>query len=392
MLLHIRSEHNGDVREGRGALPNHLFHVPHGVGLLLHQIPLVHHHHHATVALHNLPEDVEVLTPHGIASIEHQQAHVTFINGFDRANRAVEFKVIRDLLLLPKSGRIHNLKIKPKHLVARVHAVSRRPRNVRDNVAFLPKNGVDERALAHIGLSHHCQLGQPQLFLLRHPRHCFHHSIKQLPRPVSIVGADPINLICQSQPVKLLRTHIVCRSVHLVAHQHDRLACATQEVGNVLVQICDAHLNLHHEENQIRLLQADLHLTTNGRLKAVVALGDPPSRVNHIELMVGPNHRPVFPIARGATRVVRDRFSRLSQPIKKGGLAHIGPSDDGYEIVHGRAKFAKFRAKKKGPRRAPRMASTYSPAVAVPSALVSLTSLFGMGRGGPHRNRHLTFM
>ena len=25
----------------------------------------------------------------------------------------------------------------------------------------------------------------------------------------------------------------------------------------------------------------------------------------------------------------------------------------------------------------------------VPSALVSLTSLFGMGRGGPHRNSHL---
>ena len=38
------------------------------------------------------------------------------------------------------------------------------------------------------------------------------------------------------------------------------------------------------------------------------------------------------------------------------------------------------------------MASTYSPAVAVPSALVGLTSLFGMGRGGPHRNRHLNDM
>jgi hypothetical protein len=25
----------------------------------------------------------------------------------------------------------------------------------------------------------------------------------------------------------------------------------------------------------------------------------------------------------------------------------------------------------------------------VPSALMSLTSLFGMGRGGPHRNSHL---
>lgn len=31
---------------------------------------------------------------------------------------------------------------------------------------------------------------------------------------------------------------------------------------------------------------------------------------------------------------------------------------------------------------------TYSPGYPVPSALLSLTSLFGMGRGGPQRNNH----
>ena len=38
-----------------------------------------------------------------------------------------------------------------------------------------------------------------------------------------------------------------------------------------------------------------------------------------------------------------------------------------------------------------KMASTYSPTVktAVPSAQAGLTSLFGMGRGGPCCNRHL---
>ena len=41
-----------------------------------------------------------------------------------------------------------------------------------------------------------------------------------------------------------------------------------------------------------------------------------------------------------------------------------------------------------------KVASTYSPTLkrAVPSAQVGLTSLFGMGRGGPHRNRHLNDM
>lgn len=32
-----------------------------------------------------------------------------------------------------------------------------------------------------------------------------------------------------------------------------------------------------------------------------------------------------------------------------------------------------------------KLAATYSPALAVPSALVGLTSVFGMGTGEPHR-------
>ena len=38
--------------------------------------------------------------------------------------------------------------------------------------------------------------------------------------------------------------------------------------------------------------------------------------------------------------------------------------------------------KKESPMDSLKMAATYSPTVAVPSALLSLTTLFGMGRGG----------
>ena len=38
-------------------------------------------------------------------------------------------------------------------------------------------------------------------------------------------------------------------------------------------------------------------------------------------------------------------------------------------------------------------AMTYSPTImAVPSALIGLTSLFGMGRGEPYRYNHLKFL
>ena len=38
------------------------------------------------------------------------------------------------------------------------------------------------------------------------------------------------------------------------------------------------------------------------------------------------------------------------------------------------------------------MAMTYSPDFSVPSALSSLTSLFGMGRGDPRCNNHHKFL
>ncbi len=44
------------------------------------------------------------------------------------------------------------------------------------------------------------------------------------------------------------------------------------------------------------------------------------------------------------------------------------------------------------PHGGPRKATTYSPAVAVPSALTGLTTLFGMGRGEPRRYNHLKFL
>ena len=70
--------------------------------------------------------------------------------------------------------------------------------------------------------------------------------------------------------------------------------------------------------------------------------------------MVGPQNGSILPITRGAARVVRDRFTRLGQPIEKGGLAQIGTSYDGYEIVHGRVKFDKIQGKKKGAPKGPK--------------------------------------
>ena len=123
-------------------------------------------------------------------------------------------------------------------------------------------------------------------------------------------------LIRQAKLVKFLSPDVMGARIHLVANHHHGLARLAQQVGNVLIQVGDAHLNLHHEQDQIGLFKADFHLTTDGCLKAVIALGDPSSRVDDVELVLCPKHRPIFPVTRGATRVVRDGFTGLGQPIE----------------------------------------------------------------------------
>ncbi len=235
LLFHIAREYNWNVRERRGSLANHLLHLVHGVLILLNKVPFVHHHNHATVALHHLPEDVQILTTHGVAAVQHQHAYIALVNGLDGPNRAVKLEVIRDLSLLSQPGRVHNFKIETKHFVSRVHTVSGGARYVRHDVPLLAQYGVDECRLADIGLSHHGQLRQPQLFIFCHFWQHLHDSIQQLPCAVSIVGRNPVNLIRQTQTVKLLCSHIVGGRIHLVAHQHHRLARATQQIRNVLI-------------------------------------------------------------------------------------------------------------------------------------------------------------
>ena len=92
------------------------------------------------------------------------------------------------MTLLTKPSSVHNFEVKSKELVMRVHAVPGGAGNVRHNVAFFAKDGVDEGRLAHIGLSDNGQLGQSQLFLLRLLGHGRHNCIQQIARSVAIVG------------------------------------------------------------------------------------------------------------------------------------------------------------------------------------------------------------
>ena len=51
-------------------------------------------------------------------------------------------------------------------------------------------------------------------------------------------------------------------------------------------------------------------------------------------------------------------------------------------MIYRRTGGTKKESRGRNPARDSKMAATYSPTIAVPSAMLSLTTLFGMGRGG----------
>ena len=358
LLRDVRREDDRHIRKRRHLLLELRAVRVHGVLVLLDEVPLVDHDHHTTIAVEDVPENVLVLLLESLGRVHQQQAHVTLVNRLHRPNRAVEFQVVVHLLPLPQPGRVHDLKVETERIEARVHTVPGRPGDVRHNVPLLTKQGVDEGTFAHVGPSHDGELGQSQIlpFLLR--RQLLHERVQQVPCTIPVVGADAEELIANAQSVELRRGILLRPRVNLVDHKHHRLSCPPHQLRNVLVQIGDASLRIHHEDNQGCLLHAGLHLLPNHAFKDIIRPGRVSPCINDGEHTTSPQRLAVFPIPRRSCRRISDGIARLGQPVEQRGLPHVGPADDGHEIVHvvlmnGAPERPANLSKKKGPPKGP---------------------------------------
>ena len=322
--------------------------------VFLNEVPLVDHHHDSPIAVQHVPEDVLILLLESLCGIDQQQTDVTLVNRLDRANRAVEFEVVVHLFAFPQASRVHNFKIETERIEARVHTVTRGARDVGHDVALLTEQGVDQRALAHIGPPHHCQLGQPQFFAFLLGRQLLDQCIQQIPRAVAIVCTDAVKDIPNAQSVEFRCRVLLSTRVNLVDHQHHWLTGPPNQLSNVLIQICDARLGVHHEHDERGFLHARLDLLTNHTLEDIIRPGSISPRVNHGEDPPSPERLAVFPISGGSRRGICDRVSSFRQPVEQGGLANVRPSDYGNKIIHGISFYrCRISGKKKGPPKGP---------------------------------------
>ena len=159
-----------------------LLHGGHGVTVLLHRIPFVHHHHTGATVLLDPPRQALILFGDAIKGIDHQHADVTAINRFETAVDAEEF---RSVVNTPPPADSSCVDQPPGAILANDIGVNGVPGGAANRAHDRPlftTDGIEQTGFADVRSSDDCHLDRLFLFpLLVFGRKKGQHLIQQIP-------------------------------------------------------------------------------------------------------------------------------------------------------------------------------------------------------------------
>ena len=124
----------------------------------------------------------------------------------------------------------------------------------------------------------------------------------------------------------------------LVGGQHHRAAALlADQVGQLAVQRGDALARVHEEQRDVRRADRALGQRAHPARQAVVGLLLEACGVDDGEAQVAQAPLALAQVAGDAGAVVHQRQPLADEAVEQGGLAHVGPPDDGEGEAHGRA-------------------------------------------------------
>ncbi len=128
----------------------------------------------------------------------------------------------------------------------------------------------------------------------------------------------------EAQPRELLRP--LLGTLDLVDDYHHLLAPSAQAGGDGLVVRKQPGPAVHHEQDEVRLVDGQLRLSGGGSQQGIVRLQEQPAGVDHLEGGPLPGGLRVVPVAGGARPAVGNGFPAAADPVEKSRLAHVGPA------------------------------------------------------------------
>ena len=303
----------------------------HGMGVLLDGIPLVDDDDAGLLVFLDQVEDRHVLGFHAVLGVDHQDADVAVLDRADGAHDGVEFQILADAVLPAHAGGVDQHEFMAELVVVRRDGVAGRAGDRGHDVALLAEQGVGQGRFADIRLADDGDVGEIGVrifdrFLLRKQADDL---VEQVSGTAAVGGGNAPDL-AESQAVELIGVIHLLAGVDLVDAQDDRLAAAAQHVGDFGIVVGDAGGCLHHEQDDIGLIDGDDDLLADFFLERVVRSGRPSAGIHYGKLGSAPVTFAVMAVAGDARGLVDDGLTHPDQTVEEGGLAHIRASDDSY--------------------------------------------------------------
>ena len=236
-----------------------------------------------------------------------------------------------------------------------LHALAARPHpvdgdTVAGNARFRPgqqaifaQQPVDERGLARIGAADDGELERRALVILVKfplvgrvilPLDMGEEGLEQIGHALAMFGRKGDGF-AQPQAEGFHHAIIGGLTFRLVGDQNDRHVIAAQPAGDFLVQRRDPCARVDHEQRDVAIFHRRFSLHPHPAGQAVGVLIFITGGVDDGEVEAEQMRLALTPVAGDAGLVVDQRELLADQAVEQGGLAHIGPPDNGYDGQHG---------------------------------------------------------
>lgn len=289
LLSQSRYEDDGEVGEGGESLADSVLKgLDDGIALVLDEVPLIHADDEPLAILLDEREDIKVLALNTAGGVEHKDTYVGVLDSADGANDRVVLEIFVDLATLADTSGIDEIEVHAELRVVRVDRVTRGACYVRDDVALLTDEGIDERRLTRIGSADDSDTWSiKSLIDVFAFGEVLRYGIEEVTRTTTADSGDR-HRITEAEAVELSCLVVLGKVVRLVCYEEDGLLRAAKLGSDLIIEVGDAALNVDDEEDDIGFLHSDLHLLVDLAFEDIFATYYPTAGVDDGELAVEP--------------------------------------------------------------------------------------------------------
>ena len=332
-------EENGCIGHEGEVTVDVLLHALHGVGLFFNEVPLVDHHDAGLARFVGETGDLGVLLGDALTGIHHDDADIRTLNGHLGTHDGELLNAVVHLGLAADAGGVYENVLAEFVVHSGIHAVTGGAGHVGHDHTLFTQNEVDEGGLAHVGLADH---GHTDALLVLVVGilvgEVLKAGVQQLVGAVAVDGGEGDG-IAQTQRIELIDVGVhMAGGVHLVDAEHHGLAGALQHGGHFLVGGGDAGADLGDENDDIGGVDGQHGLLTHEHEDLVVGTRLDAAGVHDVKDTAPPLALGIKPVAGDAGGILHDGELLPAEAVEEQGLAHVGPSHNGYQrfchVIH----------------------------------------------------------